>query len=430
MPVAAAIRCEPDNNVSVPCEQLNDYIRQCSVVCPDGRRLFLDELGNPCRPGSPGCKGHGGCTQGEVGRIDDPNAFADARTGEAPRVRCACQSRRRPWCTTGRVSIDYVVPAPPQTRIINYTPAGTPCCEGACRREVAEVLRQLQTHEDGHVRNFYRAAREATADWRQRPFEACGRTREAAQNAFVAAVRAELDVTDATIKATLKEEPPQARPIQCEECKPGRTCCNNVCCAEGQVCCDGRCQAVVGGRAACTCPPARVCPSAPGGCCAEGSECCEGRCCPADRCCPNRPFWPCCPEGTTCCGGFCSEPADCCNGEYCPSALGECLNGRCCKYDRDEFVCGDPGASGRICVVHGEEQCCHIVPDPSHPRPPFSGYACHGDGLCCGSGTCCPPGRFCTLCPEGDGGSYVTKCCPPNSYNCDGCTDPIPGRYT
>ena len=276
-PAAAAIACRPDNVVSVPCEHLNDYVARCGVVCPSGRRL----------------RGKGGCTEGEVRRVDDPNAFADVVTGEAPRVRCPCQSRREPWCTTGPVTVDYDVPRPPRTRILRFTPAGTPCCRDVCRQEVAEVLRQLQEHEDGHVANIERAAREATAAWRRRPFAACGRTREAAKDAFVAAVRAALDTTQTQIEATIREEPPQARPIDCAKCAAGATCCNNVCCAPGQVCCDGRCQASL--DACTTCPLGRFCPDDPErNCCPEGTTCCA-----------LRPPWTCCPAGF-CASGHCA----------------------------------------------------------------------------------------------------------------------------
>lgn len=268
LPATATVTCRNDNLVTVPCAQLNDYIRDCGVICPDGGTRL---------------RNHGGCTQGGV--IKPVRRTVDLASPP--------KKRGNRWCAKRRVTIAWEVTVAPQSTLIDYQPGGDLCCPDVCQREVAEVIRQLTIHEEGHVAFFDLAAAEATGAWQQRLFNECDNTPQKTKDALDDAERRALRATEADIRRTITTEPPQARLIDCAKCaerqagvcpsSSGVTCATkDECCADysGQYdCLGGQCCLAKG--ADCT----------TGSCCSGNCQNANGglRCCPPGETCPNGP---------------------------------------------------------------------------------------------------------------------------------------------
>ena len=202
-------------------------------------------------------------------------------------------------------------------------------------------------------------------------------------------------------------------------CCPNGPACGGVCCGDGEACCLGVCQ---GEDAPCCGAGGTFCPGltrpycAPPGqvCCGDYTcgleeDCCEPQgnvCCAEGRCVGSA----CCPPDVVICGNSCCEFGEICCGNVCCTEY-NCLNGTCCAAG----VCGDVGASTRVCPVPGQI-CC--LTDDANPAIGNRGYTCpNSTPVCSNKGECCPEStRYSQSC----GG-----CCP--DQGCANCTSPIPG---
>jgi hypothetical protein len=268
------------NTLSVPCNELNDYLKDCGVVCPDGR----------LRPGEFGCT------------ICDPQP-------SATRVLASSSSADfGEHCVTEVVSV-FWEPTQPQTSVISYQP--TACCDQQCKDEIADVTSQLQAHERSHRAVCGDLIAEANVVWLARSFTACGPTARLAGVGLSRQIKSAIAETRRTIVNTYNKspEPEQARMIECAKCipaQPGRACVNGSCteaCSRSSRCPDLRVDCSRAGRS-CFCTSDT-----------EGFIRCAGptsanfcvtdrvRCMTSDGC--ERLFgrgWFCMASGTGCCG--------------------------------------------------------------------------------------------------------------------------------
>jgi hypothetical protein len=201
--VFARSSCSRENFVNVPCEQLNDYIRDCGVFCPDGTQA----------------KGEGGCT---VCNID------------WQRPPLSPTFEQNPFgfngvCASAVVNVSFVDALPGST-VIDYQP--TVCCEQQCKDEIAEVTAQLRAHEDGHQAQKEAAITKANRDWKARRLTSCGKDRQEAEKRLVLDVSRAIQDTVDKIVAECRRHPRQARPIECAKCVPAR---------QNQSCISGKC---------------------------------------------------------------------------------------------------------------------------------------------------------------------------------------------
>ena len=197
----------------MPCNQLNDYIRACGVICPDGTHL----------------QGKGGCTvcRTRFVRTMSPITFRENLFNQ----QCASTTVTVRWAVL-RLESD----------VIRYRP--TACCPEVCATEIAEVEAQLEAHEAEHRANYETAIAQANADWMGRRFGACGGTGSLARRMLLDQISAAQRKTLGALVDACEMEPPQPRDIDCAKCLPARP---------GQGCVNGTCQETV-------CPDSSRCP--------------------------------------------------------------------------------------------------------------------------------------------------------------------------
>jgi hypothetical protein len=296
MPVhEAAPQCSGTNTVTVPCNQLNDYVRTCGVICPDGEVL----------------KGAGGCT-----RFDFHEELAVPLRSLSITYQ---ENFLGQLCASTAVTVTWVTDRLESSILHLDLPA---CCPDRCAKATSEAERQLELHEAGHRTRITNAIANANSEWANKRFSACASgvtvnpfgevapalKRLRARRALVAKIIAALRETRASIQNQIKQEPPQAMPVQCSECvepKAGRRCLNGNCvedpCRESSRCptavdCSQRGKSCLCARAAEG--DLRCGASNPPGFCPGATRCvttaaCEGM---------FGPGWFCQESGTGCCG--------------------------------------------------------------------------------------------------------------------------------
>jgi hypothetical protein len=200
-PAKLLITCQPNNDITLDCSQLNSYIAACGVICPDGQRLL----------------GKGGCTNANASANRDPYDISFSRAGAF-------------WCASATVTATFS--ASPQSSTINFTQSPKACCPQTCTNEINAVEDQLKAHEQAHVKNINAAIADANKLWRNRAFTQCAMTKTKAKAALSSAVTSSYDNTIAALEKKFAAEPAQARPIDCTKCTPAssnQTCCKGAC---------------------------------------------------------------------------------------------------------------------------------------------------------------------------------------------------------
>lgn len=207
-------------------------------------------------------------------------------------------------------------------------------------------------------------------------------------------------------------------------CVPGDGCCpgDPPCPTDPKGCChspgvdvctiDGCC-AELDGVKACNdfCVDTTIHPSHCGECdtaCKSGELCIGGRCEP-NRCNDGKPACgdQCCAMGELCCHGICRLGG----GDICTA------DGWCSPVTGHSHACrGTAGCADSPCCNVDIEACCATTLDGTGA---VITHCCPGDGSRCAPGGCCPPGMI-----WGDCG----LCCPEESFFCEGCVAPGPGR--
>ena len=406
--VAAQMTCQPDNNVTIPCDQLNNYLHDCGVICPDGHRKY----------------DHGGCTSYSVNAPNE--ATLDAGSLSDPyRNRVTKQT-----CFDATFTWRWTFVNPPDSRMINFTPAGIPCCIDACNREVSEVLDQLAEHEGQHRFNIQSAFDDVNTLWTRKPFTGCGKNQKAALLDLKSRVSKAQAETKKQFDTAVTQEPPQPRAIDCLKCIEGDPClrcvdnnCQRKFCPDCTECnpITGNCDPVTAGA---------MVLSSSTGCtvCCDASQC--QTCDPITNTCVST-----CVDCETCqngtCVSTCSACETCQNGTCVTtcSACETCQDGTCVSTCGSGFTCcnGECCAFGGVCCNNGTTNCCAVgstcCPGPGtaeHCCP--EGWQCCGDGCCsetegytCCNGSCCAPGGVC--CRINDD---PTKCCSKGSTCCPG----------
>jgi hypothetical protein len=308
--------CQSTNNISIPCEELNAYVAQCGVICPDGNAL----------PGS------GGCTipniSNQITRFDD---ISFSKVGKQ-------------WCAS--TTITWVWLADPQTSILSWSPSEPPCCAQSCNNEIANVLGQLQAHENEHVAIINNVIANVNSIWSNRVFQDCAKTKKDAEAQLEINITSQKAQTETFVNQQIAEEPDQPPPINCGLCTPAATqgmiCCvppppvggDGICvnpaCTNGQVfnptTCLCECPTGLTPCGTQCCQPNQVCQN--GQCidlCPPGGFVCLG---PPPYCCfPPPGYPPYCfyfPDGSPgCCALHYSDPATVCSNPAIPKA--------CCK---------------------------------------------------------------------------------------------------
>jgi len=198
-------KCSDTNLVTVPCNGLNDYIRDCGVICPSGIRLL----------------GRGGCTDWQV---DSNYQISSISFGRG-------LGFEDQTCASAMVSVNWILQS--ASSVIDYQP--TACCAKECGDEVAEVTRQLEAHEAEHRTNCEAAVAEANRVWAARRITACGSDRSSARKRLNLQFAAARQTTQESIAAECHREPAQPRKIDCAKCIPskaGQKCVNGVCMEE------------------------------------------------------------------------------------------------------------------------------------------------------------------------------------------------------
>jgi hypothetical protein len=297
---ALTIACNDSNTVSLPCDQLRDYVSKCGVICPDGSRL----------PRAAGCTSCGFLPE----RTDSPFVCRENALGQQ--------------CASSTVNIRWVIALSEQS-IISYEPSEPPCCPQACAAEIERFEREARAHEAIHQANFEAAVARANRDWAGRRFIACAPSCPEARRMLFSRIAEAQRATENEIGAECEKEPlgPTPQFPACGKCVPARS---------GQRCVDGRCQEASCERSS-RCPTAVDC-SRKGQLClclrtAEGNLRC-GRSVGPTFC---RTATPCVTsascEGLFGRGWFCQEPGTGCCG--------------CVRHPQTgQVVCGEAG----VCV--------------------------------------------------------------------------------
>jgi hypothetical protein len=423
---AADPTCSPTNSPTITCEQINAYVAKCGVTCANGT---VKEQ-------------HGGCTY--VPPIATAGGQYTIRTRSKQRSGQPAEQ-----CARATVNLQWVPQGEPQVTMLKLTPPTNACCQDACDKEYERALKELATHEAGHVTNWTDAVAKANQTWTNRTVEVCKSTTIAAQLAFAPHLQELVEETALAISAAAAFEPVQAVPITCDLCQPagpGRACCKDTCvsCPDGSLPDPETCQ--------CPCAPQpaglqdsnSLFSQEPALCCPENSvvckdQCCDGACTDRGECCPAPRTScgnSCCVEGQSCCESTltCGPAADPCNSPCvypnpiippnhhcptpdnpywcCPPECSCCPGVELCLCHPDQICCG-PGKHqcyDNACCITGVENCAG--------NADIGGYCCpDGAGFNKDTLSCCAVGEtsvFCTNGPE--------ACCPIDNPNwCECC---------
>lgn len=250
---------------------------------------------------------------------------------------------------------------------MHITPSQPACCPTECQKEIKEVLRQLQRHENQHVVLLTNFLRRQAKLWKFRQFEGCvprsgnpDVDRKNANNAALAKFEAALiEFQKEAGKAT--SEPHPGRDFIPQKCAPaaaGQTCKNGKCvCKPPLTTCGKQCVDI-------KCVDIQKDPNNCGSCgnsCGAGGVCAGGKCitctganeilCSGGVCCDTTTHR-CSTYGTAC------VPITTCTTT--PPALEDCPFG--CP--ADFYCCSDPFLErGPLC-------CCDVsIGDPLCPGP-------------------------------------------------------------
>lgn len=260
------VTCQPGNSITLPCAEINDYVKYCGAVCPSGARKLTK----------------GGCTEYSLSYSNSSiNNLTTSRVGKQ-------------WCSNAAVDVTFL--ATTQSSQLSLTIPNT-CCTANCDAAVATTEAQLAQHEAGHVQIIQNVTAQANNDWHARSETACAKTKRASISALTSAISADFATYKTQMLAQFQQEPPQADPIQCAQCIPK---------TQTTQCCSGTCVDVSSDATNCggcgnVCPPSAICVqgSCPGcGCSAPGE---------------SRPGAGCCPAGTSCYAIFNGSNPVCCD---------------------------------------------------------------------------------------------------------------------
>jgi hypothetical protein len=206
--LALAVQCSDTNEVSVPCAQLSDYLRDCGTMCPDGQRH----------------KGLAGCTTTNI--IGTP--YWGRITFQEDPLNPGLETR---WCASTILTVEWVA-IDTGTEIIHWQPPSA-CCAEVCSDHIHEIEEELLAHEAGHQRNCSDATAQANRDWAGRSFRVCSSgTRRDAEVFLRRVINEAIARSYAEIRAECQKEPSGPPTFDCSKCVPagpGKRCVNGTC---------------------------------------------------------------------------------------------------------------------------------------------------------------------------------------------------------
>jgi hypothetical protein len=249
-----AFACRGDNTITVPCTEVENYIKQCGWLGPFGTRVH---------------DAYGITLFNFIAPIEGP--VSTYRHPSNPNLYCAERVVRVPWSITRNTS-GTVLLQPENV-----------CCADRCRAALDPWTNIIVQHEADHRSKNVQLIAEMNAKWAAitEPFVECaGSVIQALQQLNARITRlVEADKAEVVRRSQEHELPPGP---PCQDCQSTTNACQL---------CTGDCFDI--------CSPGTCCPTARGfgGCCPTSDpNCCERSCCPpaysvccgrgSDACCP------------------------------------------------------------------------------------------------------------------------------------------------
>lgn len=402
---SAAVACRPTNVISFPCNQLNDYIKNCGVIAPITKTRKKNKRGYT------------------EAQWQYPTHSTRISTGVPYPASVQRGRRLLTWCVDARATWQWTWKKPPVYTIMDYTPSDNACCATRCQKEFSEWRKAIEIHEQTHVLYMENALKKVNMHWQLKHIIGCGTSPGTALRDLRRQTRLREAETMRQFNKEFNREPPTSRGHNCNLCREAglnEVCCSGQCVSlttagalsvahqdgECSVCCDeSQCQTCDPATNTCvsTCGECTTCNSDTGACepCRACQVCENGTC--VDHCgecshCGPEGCLPDCVTGEHCCGGQCINLSQyqCCitsAGSFpCPSDMQCCPGGLCC--DRtNQYCCEEGGVYS--CKTYGDSSCVFGACIPCSSNQ----FCClKADGSphgCCEADYTCDPERGC-----------------------------------